>query len=159
MLTSHGPSSRKDSSMHMCRIRAVGLTQAFEDSGSLVKLQPMKILPHLQFHSHWGYRMSDNNRKEKLALFNNFNCSTWRTSTKTNHISHTALVHITLWPTQVEIWSVHNHHSSISACIILKTNNWTHSNSWRLWFTRKASLSAEAPTSEISFSLRLQNGK
>ena len=45
-------------------------------------------------------------------------------------------------------------------CTLLKKNKdmnyWTHFSFWRLWFTRKASLSARTP-SLIRFTLRLQN--
>ena len=36
-------------------------------------------------------------------------------------------------------------------------NGWTHFSVWRLWFTCKAAANSQAPSSEISFPLRLQN--
>ena len=38
-------------------------------------------------------------------------------------------------------------------------NGWTHFSSLRLWFTRKAALSAQAPSSVIPLLLRLQNDR
>ena len=52
------------------------------------------------------------------------------------------------------------HKETTLQCTLLKKNKdmnyWTHSSSWRLWFTRKASLSARTP-SLIWFQPRLQN--
>ena len=46
-------------------------------------------------------------------------------------------------------------------CTLLKKykdmNNWTHSSSWRLWFTCNALANSQAPMFEIWFPLRLQN--
>ena len=49
----------------------------------------------------------------------------------------------------------------ILQCTLLKKNKdmnfWTHFSSWRVWFTRKLSLSAHTPSCLIWFALRLQN--
>ena len=49
-------------------------------------------------------------------------------------------------------WELHH-----SVHFLKKIRTWTHFSFWRLWFTRKASLSAHTPSSLIRFLLRLQN--
>ena len=46
------------------RMWMVGLTLALEGSGSLVKPQPVYVFLQLRSCSHWGCRMSENNRWE-----------------------------------------------------------------------------------------------
>ena len=49
----------------------IGLTPAFEGSGSLAKHEPMHVFPHQLFCSNWDYRMSEKKRKMVQRIFTN----------------------------------------------------------------------------------------